>query len=410
MSNIKINEDKTISVNEKKTFPVYMYNMCNTHFEVNGMVKPCDPSKNSEFLFSAGTSVYYQYYNQFNYKNKFEQANVFYNFNAKYVDNIPQELKTSPYFFGYYQPDEPADDQLSTISSYYKKVKAKEPNRLVILNHWKDMTKWAPYCDVITWDIYTIRNVEHWPREDSIYAYEQWSRQNFFENQYEVNSLSKPIWAVIQANGVPAQGMFVPTPKEVRANTYTAITMDVKGIGFWGYESWGGSVDPTPQFPYGTSGLYNNEPLHSYYRQLARELVSLNDILVLPTKDYFWHYRQGTKVSFSKNPTKTVLWKTRNAFNYMLKQDGNTWYLIVVNKDSKPINDVKLTINGLTGTMTAKTLGLETYGSGRAGRVLAANNGQFTDSFDGLAAHVYQISSEIICPPSQCDITITQVT
>ena len=409
MANVTINPDKTISVNGKKTFPVYMYSICNAYFETHngGMVEPCDPSKNSEFLFSAGGS-FNLLYDKLDYKNKFEKAGVGYTFDIKTIDDVAQELKDSPSFFGYYQPDEPADDQLPKISAYYKRVKAIEPDHLVIQNVWTDMTKWAPSTDIITWDMYTIRNIKYWPREDSIYAYEQWSRQSFFENKYEVNSISKPVWAVIQANGVNEGDRLVPTPNEVRANTYTAITMDVKGIGFWSYLGWGGSLDPTPSFPYGTSGLYNKPSLHSYYRQLARELNTLNDILVLPTKDYSWHYHQGTKVLFSAGLTKTVLWQTRNNFNYILKQSGNTNYLIVVNKDSRPLSNVKLTITDLTGVMSAKTLGLETSGSGRTGRVLSVNNGQFTDSFDGLAVHIYEIGSDIPCPPSQCDFTITQ--
>ncbi len=391
---IRINTDKTLNVNGKKTFPVYMYGICNTYFEVHngGMVEPCDPLKNSEFLFSAGASEFYQYFDQLNYKNKFEQANVFYNFNAIDVDNIPQELKTSPYFFGYYQPDEPVDSQLSTHISYYNKIKAKEPNHLVIQNHYRDMKMWAQASDIITWDVYTIRETyPSYVREDSIYVYEQFSEQNFFKGT-NINLISKPVWAVIQANGLKEGDRVVPTPKEARANTYTAITMDVKGIGFWSYLGWGGSSEPTSEYPNGTTGLYNDPSLHSYYKQLGRELKSLNDILVLPSKDYSWQYRKGTMVSFSKNPTKTVLWKSREALNYILKQDGQTWYLIVVNKDSKPINDVKLTINGLTGAMSSKTLGLETSGSGRAGRVLNVNNGQFTDSFDGYAVHIYKVS------------------
>jgi hypothetical protein len=76
----------------------------------------------------------------------------------------------------------------------------------------------------------------------------------------------------------------------------------------------------------------------------------------------------------------------------MLKQSGNTKYLFVVNKDSRPISDVKITITGLTGAMSAKTLGLETSGSGSGGRVISVNNGQFMDSFDSYAVHIYEVS------------------
>ena len=78
-------------------------------------------------------------------------------------------------------------------------------------------------------------------------------------------------------------------------------------------------------------------------------------------------------------------------FNYMLKQSGGTHYLIVVNKDSRSIADVNISIKGLAGTMTATTLGLETSGSGRAGKILTVTKGKFKDSFDGYAVHIYQV-------------------
>ncbi len=399
-SAIQINSDKTISINGTKTFPVYLYDICNEYFESENMIEPCNPSKNSEFLFS-GSGFYYQDFTSYDYQNKFEQAKVFYNLFTSQFNDIPQNLKDSPYFFGYYQPDEPSDDNLDFVSTTYDNVKKNDPSHPVILNHWRNMSMWAPYTDIITWDTYPIRKnyVDPsspgyiFPREDGIYAYEHYSEQNFFKGE-DLNSINKPVWAVLQATGIPdSEGTLPLTNKEIRAMTYTAITMDVKGIGYWSYAGWGGSSEPTPSFPNGTPGLYNNATVHAYYKQTARELTSLNSILVLPTTDYSWDYRYGNIVTFSKNPSKTVLWKTRYAFNYILKNSGNTRYLIVVNKDSSPITDVSITIYGITGAMKATTLGLETSGSGRAGRVLSGNNGQFTDSFDGYAVHIYKVET-----------------
>lgn len=424
-----INPDKTINVNGKKTFPIFIYSICNPGYEIKGLVTPCDPSKNSEFLFS-GAGTHPTNIKNLGYVSKFESAGVMYTIKPGGTD-LTQAMLDSPAFFGSYNYDEPKpgsticpptdtyNDCVNRIDAVYREMKSERPGYPVILNHFEHMTTWAPHTDIISWDIYTISKNRaetittkascesityywdtadakcyFWPRENAIYAYEQWSEQNFFRGR-DLNSVNPPVWAVVQANGLQEGSSdayrLVPVPKEARVNTYTAITMDVKGLGYWGYESTG-SENATPEFPYGTSGLYNNPSLHSYYKNLARELKSLNDILVLPTKDYSWHYHSGTDVTFNKTLTRTVLGKTRSNFNYILKQDINKLYLIVVNKDSRPISDVDITIAGLSGTMNAKTLGLTDAGS-IPGRTLPVTNGKFTDSFDGYGVHIYEVSS-----------------
>lgn len=409
-SSITINSDKTINVNGNKTFPVYMYSYCNKTFENNCGVPACDPSKNGVFLFSGGGGD--SYTNVQGQKAAYESAGELYTLKGSDINNISNNaptLITSPSFFGYYSIDEPDLNGKTTADTMniFNNVKAKDPNHPVILNICcsGNMKTWAPSADIMSWDNYTIRDrssylgdpARYWPRADSIYVYEQWSDQNVLNGFHDVNQVGKPVWAVIQANGVKEGDRLPPTPQEARANTYTAITMDVKGIGYWSYLGWGGSNTPTAQFPNCTSGLYNNSSLYNYYKQLGNELTSLNNILIFPTKDYQWHYHPGTQVNFSNVITKTVLQKSRTNFNYTLKEQGSTKYLIVVNKDASSIT-TDITVSGLTGTMTAKTLGLETSGSSRAGRTLTVTNGKFTDSFDGYAAHVYEVSSTVPLP------------
>lgn len=379
---IKIDSDKILNVNDKRIFPVYMYSICNSGYEIASVVAPCNPSDNRELLFGmAGVSTTYTF-DRLNYKDLYEQTHVYYTLYGVEIDKIPQYLIDSPYFFGYYQDDEPSDDIVNKISETYNKIKAKDLNHPVILDHWKDMVKWSQYTDIITWDIYPFTETTSYSRDDALYAFEERTEQYFFKGT-NLNSINKPVWTVIQANGVPFDKLFVPTSKEARGNTYVAITMDVKGIGYWGYKSYGGTSD--------TSGLYKNSELHLYYKQLAREITSLNNILVLPTLDYSWQYHTGTKVKFNKILTKTVIYKQFTNFNYIIKRQCNIYYLIVVNKDSRPISDVTISIKGITCNITIRTLGLETQGSGKAGRIINGNNGKFIDSFDGYAAHIYKI-------------------
>lgn len=436
---VKINPDKTICLNGKKTFPIYIYGPCNAHFEGNTGAEPCDPAKNNAFDFGLGGE--HTNFTSKGYQPKFEKAGLMFTLGRYQISGIPQQLIDSPVFFGFLNYDEPApgigcpdtdteERCIARVNEVYSSFKNRNSQHPVILNHWRDMKTWAPanqYGDILTWDGYAIAkkrakaNKEYitteaaciaakdywsaadntcyyWDPADHLYAWEQGAEQNFFKGT-NLNTIGKPVYAVLQANGLPCcGGMQVPTPEDVRGLTYTAITTDVKGIGYWGYLSWGGTATSTPEFPYGTSGLYNTPALHSYYKLLTEELRTLNDILVLPTKDYSWHYHSSfTKsnpdemVTFSKNWTKSVWWRTRYNFNYILKQSGNTYYLIVVNKDSRALDDVEIKISGLAGSTTATTLGLAEAGS-VPGRTLQVTDGKFTDSFDGYAAHVYAIA------------------
>lgn len=390
MATVKIDPDKVLNVNGKRTFPVGIYSVCNRYWESAGLAGPCNPSLNKEFLFSADLEPNKAELNQ--YKSLYENAGIYYTlFAPEVVNNIPQNLIDSPNFLAYYQQDEPTD--VATISNTYNSIKAQDPNHPVILNVFQDMTKWYPYSDVITWDLYTFTDTRRYPPEDSIYFYEQIADYAFFKGT-DINSINKPVWAVLQANGIyypfsilQGSGYRVPAPAEVRSVTYAAITMDVKGIVYWGYESGTNS-------PFISVGLDRNPILHTYYRQLASELKSFNDWLVSPTVDYSWKYHPGNnRVVFNKLLSKTVIGVQFTNFNYILKNYNGTYYLIVVNKDSRPVSDVTITIAGLTGSATATTIGLETQGSGRAGRTISVNNGIFTDSFDGSSVHIYDIGT-----------------
>lgn len=427
---VTINLDKTININGKKTFPVYIYGMCESHFESNCGVGTCDPSKNSEFTFSLGPHYSGERVTNY-YTPIFNAANEL--FVARAGSEYTSVVTTSSSIFGYINYDEPElnDKTTGDVNSEYLKSKANDPNHPVILNICcSKASKWMPYTDILSWDLYTIKGTHakdasgneitdetictsngyfwdnvhlicyQWLRSDAIYAYEHYSHYGIGLPSAE--SLGKPIYAVLQGNGIRAGDLFVPTPQEIRANSYTAITMNVNGIGYWGYLTWGGSDHSTTEFPYCTSGLYNDISLHNYYRQLGKEITELNDILVLPTTDYSWEYRKGTTVHFDKvlKPDVSVLWNAdRTNFNYIMKQDADKTYLIIVNKDSRSISDVEITVDGLSGSMNAKTLGLVSAGS-VPGRMIPVDNGKFTDSFEGYAAHIYMIS----CTPNwQCE-------
>jgi len=412
MAIITINPDKTINIDGKKTFPVGMWSICAPYVPLTDCIKNVNINNNSMISNLTGNAAYRTDIVIPGYNSK----NILFTQEAwTWVQADPNIIKNNIGFFGYNQWNEPVAgsdryanmtdaEMLADLLRIYNLKKSDDPSHPVFLDHWEKMTKWLPYGDIMTWDCYTISNHswQDWVREDAIYAWEYMSWQNYFQGT-ELNKVSKPVWTYIQANiNAPSYGTLEPTKPEIRANTYTAITLDVKGILFWGYLVGGDWTNTST-----VVGIYSNPTLAAYYNEIASEIRSLNDILVLPTLDYSWHYHPGTKVSFSKKFTKTLHGLNMTNFNYILKQNGNTWYLIVVNKDTRPISDVGITIAGLSGSMTATTLGNIDAGS-IPGRTLPVTDGQFIDSFDGLAVHIYEIGSDIPCPPPQCDFTITQ--
>ena len=391
---VKIDSNKILNIDGERIFPVGIYATCSEYPEQNGLAGPCTPSKNNEFLYSA--ELEYNLKEITRYKTLYENAGMYFTLFAPELEeegNIPQDLISSPHFFGYMQMDEPSNRDLATVSNTYNNIKAQDKNHPVILNVDKNMMKWYPYTDILTWDAYPFLN--DYTIGDAMYVYEIESNNGFFKNN-DINSIGKPVWAVLQANGVPytlsgmGSSFLVPTPAQIRSNTYCAITMDVKGIAYWGYEIWADDIN----VPIGSD---QNEGLHDYVTKLAGEIRSFNDWITTPTIDYSWGYHIGNDVIFDKVLTKFIDTKqfTTN-FNYILKSYNDSYYLIVVNKDSRPVTNVTMSItipdsNLSTGNMTATTLGMETQGSGRAGRNIPVNNGTFADSFDGNVVHIYQI-------------------
>ncbi len=403
MANVTINLDKTISIDGKKTFYIAMHNICAPYYPLVNCDNQIKTNNNALATMLAGDSTY-----STPLKAKLIANNIMF-WKLAFQSIEP----TSPGLLAYWQPDEPTVgqnqypirpdmtmDQIKALMlSRYNEIKTKDPNHPVVLNHWISMTEWMPYADIMMWDTYAFRNNSwvDWIRADSIYAWEIQSWRAYFKGT-ELNTISKPVWTYIAALGKDDSGWggLKLTPKEVRCNTYTAITLDVKGIEYFGYMVMGdwAHVDTI-------TGVYSDQILASYYNQLMGEIRDLNDVLVSETLDYSWMHHNGKgMVQFSNKINKTVEGETVTNFNYILKPG----YLIVVNKDIQSVT-TNITVSGLSNT-TIRTMGRETSGSGRTGRILTSSSNTFTDTFDGLAVHIYQISNN--CPPSQCNFTITQ--
>lgn len=411
MTTLTINNDKTVSINGAKTFPVNLYSIC---YDAGGGNAECNLSDKTDFDINITGYPPSIIYNNI--------YNIPWTVRITLPDaNIPDinTILSKPLCVSWLQPDEPngidPGKTVADVSANYTRIKSIDTTRPVILNHYKDSHIWYPYCDIYTWDNYGIRN-NYWSpngpvpcnfiRDDCIYAYDIKCKISAFKS-IDLNAIPKPVWAVVQANGADmvSDGLLTPTSIEIRATVYDAICMDVKGISFWSYH-----------IGYYTTeiGLYMNQPLFEYYKKLTRELHLLNDILVLPTQAYsVYGHIDNTTITITPNPIKTfssspALQSTpTNTFSYILKNDttNNIKYLIIVNKDINPIQNVSIKVNGLLDTYYVTTLGTTEAGS-RPNRQITINNGTFIDSFLSYETNIYQISD---CQQPQCNFSIQQI-
>lgn len=397
----KINQDKILEINGKKTFPQIMYSICSGMYAM-GSVCTTNLQRMSvidaDIMGLSPSSLITQY----------DQSSF------PFITMLRKGLQSSPNHFGYMQPDEPiaTGQNIAALEQAYQNIKTIDPNHVVIAVDWTRLNLMRNMADIIADDGYTYLNIQWlydigYTRATALYFKEVNNTSNYERPLFGVNNfddIPKPVYAVVQAISKEEYNLLPVTKLELRGLVFLAITMHMRGIIYYTYNEQRVITNPVELY-----GLVRDPVMVQMYIDQINEIKSLNDILVLPTKDYSWQQRKGTQVSFS-----TVLTASGNPyidgftnFNWILKQDNGIHYLIVLNKDTRPITTT-ISISGITGTLPITTLGNYPTGSGRAGRILNINNGQFTDSFDGLAVHIYQIGNGIPCPPSQCDFTITQ--
>ncbi len=368
---VTVNEDKILNINGKKVFPQVFITICKNTITF----EQCNENLNKTNIYTGDMPGY-----------GFRRSDLpSYTSNGigvmPMVGHFPVD---APTLLGYYQTDEPEMPQHDKLKQIYNTIKAADKNHIIVTSVWHDGIRWEDTADVIWFGLYPYKDVS-WindmgSRDKTLYKYEYIVKTNILLGINDFDNTTKPFWPVLQALSTPDDARALPTTKEeTRAQTYTAITMNVKGLAYWSY-SW------TPN----DAGLWKDQAKVDEHRKISNEINYLSDILVLPTKDYSWEYRKGTDVSFSKTLTFDLDGRTRTNFNYMLKQYGNISYLIVVNKDPSEISNVGITINGLNAT-SAKTIGLIEAGS-NPGKTLAVSNGTFIDSFAGLDVNIYEIS------------------
>ena len=384
MSNVVINSDKTISINGVKTFPVGVYAglWCYTPYG-------CDPQNTQDYLFWAipWLDAYPTSYNTFNnIIPTFDSNNVFLTApfpqpSDRNIDGLTSASINNNHFFGYIQTDEPDvwNIPASTLINRYNIIKSRDTAHPVITTVFRNLWTYKDTADILMWDTYTVGTA--YPRAEAPYWYEIISRYNAFAG-HSVGDFTKPIYAIVQAYGIdtPQYSLQTLTAAEVRLMTYVPITMGMQGIVYYGYHT--GDT--------GDAGFARNATIAGYYNNQAKELHSINNILVLPTIGNSWYDNwNDVAVTFSPNPTTSIGGYLERKLNYILKGDSTMKYLIVVNKDSNAVNGITVTIPSLSSvTGQISILGI----AGESARSLTMTNGKFTDNFAAKSVHIYQLS------------------
>lgn len=409
---IVITPDNYFEFNGKKTFIVSVNWLCSPYADsVTGENCETSISKNPGFVVqiyqnSLGGTAHTSLNNH----------GIYSTYDLEYGgdDIISSGWNNEPYYLGFVQTDEPeiphgnakpngySDEELMT---WFDWARTNDPQHYVWLTMCcrpanntlaPGLKGMAKYADVLLYDTYpkNSRILGDWnvSMSDLLFSWEHEVNYLLYvaEEPADTSEVRKPVIPIIQANGVDLGDLEVMTNAEIRANAYLAVTTDVRGVAFWGYKTYFSPAITKP-------GFISNDSMRLFVNALAAELTSLNAILTLPTQAYSWEFKKDNiKVAFDPNPTKAVGGhygtRQRQKLNYILKYNSATHssYLIVVNKDVSAVNNIQISIDGLTGPMTATTLGLATAGS-NPGRVLPVNDGTFSDSFDGYAVHIYEI-------------------
>lgn len=238
------------------------------------------------------------------------------------------------YFFGYSQPDEPdlRSVNVSSLVNEYGRIKTLDPNHIVYLNVYGDIAKYAPAADIVAFDSYPIRETSA-NRSQFVVHWEQAVSNHVFHFE-SIESIGKPVIAVLQAVSSTTVGILPPTPAEMRLQAFVALTMNMKGIIFWLRGAAGCSGG-------GNCGYESSSTLKAAAISILNEIRGLNDLLVRDTLDYSWEGKMGntSNVSVTPNPTVSIAggWDGQT-FNFIRKQG----LLIVINKLGSQQNNITI--------------------------------------------------------------------
>jgi hypothetical protein len=249
----------------------------------------------------------------------------------------------------WYGDDEPWGD-LTRLTESYNTIKMLEPDVpiLVVQNNYSRLQDTAPGADILATDPYPVPNVSLRAVVDAT------------QTALRASASHKPVWAVL-----PQYGGKVPTREELRCMTWLAIASGATGLGYFTWDER--VIDPATKQLKGWFTKDHPEQIEDL-RAVLKEVRTLEPILLSATA-----------------PQQPTLTPANPAIHVLLKESAGHRYLIVAN-DSRQAEETTLKIEG------AADATLRRIDGGATTPALRLTKDEFKLSLPPLAAATYELA------------------
>ena len=303
--------------------------------------------------------------------------------------------KDDPTILGWMHGDEPDNAQSDGKGSYgppiatskiiadYKKIKASDPARPVMLNlgqgvawdgwygrgvrtnHPEDYAEYAKGADVVSYDIYPV-NGTHKDVKDKL-----WLVPFGVDRLTKWTEGKKPLWTALECTAYDGKGK--PTPAQVKTEVWMSLIHGAKGIIYFVHV-----FKPT----FIEAGLLADKEMAAAVGKLNKQITELAPVLNSPTVPAAATVK-SVRGAVPTDPRATAeAPATETPIASMVKRHGGATYIFVVAMRDAAAK-AEFTVPGLPAKATAEVLG--------EGRTIDVTDGKFSDDFAPYAVHLYKI-------------------
>jgi hypothetical protein len=262
----------------------------------------------------------------------------------------------------------------------FRKIKAQDPSRPVILNlgqgvawdgwygrgvrtnHPEDYPQYVQGGDIVSFDIYPAVHDRPavagklWYVPQGVARLRQWAGPD------------RVTWNCIECTRI-SNLKVKPTPQQVKAEVWMSLVHGSKGLIYFSHQF-------QPKFI--EAGLLADEEMARAVGEINRQIHQLAPVLNSPTIE------QGATVTtepaeVAADPGRSL---KMGPVAIMLKRHQNATYLFAVRMEDRPVK-ATFQLAGSSGKATVEVLGEQ--------RTLTADEGQFEDAFAPYEVHLYKV-------------------
>jgi hypothetical protein len=253
------------------------------------------------------------------------------------------------------------------IIADYKKIKAADPTRPVLLNlgqgvandEWVGRAakyeEYPEYCkgaDIVSYDVYPVVGIRKKDGENYL-----WYVAKGVDRLREWSGAEKPVWNCIECTRISEPDKKA-TPHQVKAEVWMSLIHGSRGIIYFVHQFKPNFIE---------HALLEDPPMLAAVTRINRQIRELAPVLNSPT------VREAVQVQSSSAEVPIAA---------MVKRWGGTTYLFTVGMRNGPTTGT-FTLRGLPASATATVRG--------ENRRLPIRNGRFEDRFDPYDVHLYEI-------------------